>query len=725
MKFVRKSIALLLALVMVLALSTAAFAAPVTEMQGVTLNYGIPSAYQFVRNNEAGAITKNVGDTGFYYRLPRSTYLCPNCKRVVSEFIPDYYAVDRVDRTAGYSLSDPSVLTDCEYSLAAAPSADEFNGYVGRPCLEFHYKAAKPGRTTVTLTFYYNYNIPYESGYCDYCWYPVYHDMDQTWYKETTTFTVIVTGEEETDYALTYDTNGGKEANWTDTQSTTTGYATFTVSSTVPTRDGYTFLGWADCADATAATYHAGNSVVLTKDAPAKTIYAVWQKNPTIYDYTLIYDVNGGNEENRTDTKQSTDDSVEFTVSDFAPTQDGYTFLGWADTADATAPIYQAGNSVTLTKENPVKTIYAVWQQEADKYTVEFQYPAGTTYQTFEVEEGETVTTLGAETFYEGEYDEENFWKLTGWQDEVGTVYGLEETITVHGNLVLTPVVDHALLLCDGPTGNVMGILYESQYQAGRNDLLAETLSYTSPMAYTVLPGGDRGFTVNGTRKTVIGMETNTDYTFAGWFFAPGNAEGQVINNRNLDWTAANNVGAADLFDCAQVENHRIYAYWIYADYSQPQIGYRADSRYAREVYINATVPKDMFQHYGFVVSTAATEEDQENLVIGGVIGGKPVGNYQKTAVYETFQASPIYEEAYTAQDFNAGLPGYDGNGAGYITYFYWRNMQLKNASGNLTTLSARAYYRTLEGTLVYGDMTQVTFEPDTTYNPLESTSPF
>ena len=57
MKFVRKSIALLLALVMVLALSTAAFAAPVTEMQGVTLNYGIPSAYQFVRNNEAGAIT--------------------------------------------------------------------------------------------------------------------------------------------------------------------------------------------------------------------------------------------------------------------------------------------------------------------------------------------------------------------------------------------------------------------------------------------------------------------------------------------------------------------------------------------------------------------------------------------------------------------------------------------------------------------------------------------
>lgn len=719
MKLVRKSIALLLALVMVLALSTAAFAAPVTYLKGATLGYTVPSSATLNQKIGAGSITKNVGEAGIYQRLPRRTTTCNYCGGVLTEDIPDTY---RVSPSAGYTLSDPSILKDCEFTLAYASN---FSGYEQLPCLEFDYTAAKPGTTTVTLTFYYNFNAASATGYCSKCGSYVRVPSNYNWYYDVITFTVHVTGEEETDYTLTYDTNGGKEANWTETQSTTEDYATFTVSSTIPTRDGYTFLGWADCADATAATYHAGNSVVLTKDAPAKTIYAVWQKNPTVYDYTLTYDVNGGNEENRTDTKQSTDDSVDFTVSDFAPTRDGYTFLGWADTADATAPAYEAGGSVTLTKENPVKTIYAVWQQEADKYTVEFQYPAGTTYQTFGMEEGETVTTLGAETFYEGEYDEENFWKLTGWQDEAGTVYGLEEEITVHGNLVLTPVVDHALLLCDGPTGNVMGILYESQYQTGRNDLLAGTLNYTSPMAYTVLPGGDKGFTVSGTRKTVIGMETNTDYTFAGWFFAPGNVEGQVINNRSLDWTTANNVGAADLFDCAQVENHRIYAYWIYADYSQPQIGYRADSRYAREVYINATVPKDMFQHYGFVVSTAATEEDQENLVIGGVIGGKPVGNYQKTAVYETFQASPIYEEAYTAQDFNAGLPGYDGNGTGYITYFYWRNMQLKNARGNLTTLSARAYYRTLEGTLVYGDMTQVTFESDTTYNPLESTSPF
>ncbi len=90
MKLVRKSIALLLALVMVLALGTTAFAAPVLEMQGVTLNYGIPSPSTFLRNNDAGTITKDVDNTGVYYRLPRSTYLCPNCHGVVAEFIPEF-----------------------------------------------------------------------------------------------------------------------------------------------------------------------------------------------------------------------------------------------------------------------------------------------------------------------------------------------------------------------------------------------------------------------------------------------------------------------------------------------------------------------------------------------------------------------------------------------------------------------------------------------------------
>ena len=132
-------------------------------------------------------------------------------------------------------------------------------------------------------------------------------------------------------------------------------------------------------------------------------------------------------------------------------------------------------------------------------------------------------------------------------------------------------------------------------------------------------------------------------------------------------WTGReeNNVGATDLFQSDKVQNQRIYAYWIDAGYSQAQIGYWTDGSYAREVYINATVPDDIFQHYGFVVSTTATEKDASSLIIGGTIGGKPVGNFEKSTVYEAFKAAPIYDQDYTAKDFNHGLPGYRDQGSG------------------------------------------------------------
>ena len=66
------------------------------------------------------------------------------------------------------------------------------------------------------------------------------------------------------------------------TQKSSTSPVTFTVSSAIPTRDGYTFLGWADDADATVVQYHGGDKITLTKDNPTKTIYAVWKENPPL-----------------------------------------------------------------------------------------------------------------------------------------------------------------------------------------------------------------------------------------------------------------------------------------------------------------------------------------------------------------------------------------------------------------------------------------------------------
>lgn len=80
------------------------------------------------------------------------------------------------------------------------------------------------------------------------------------------------------DITLKYNANGGINAPADETKTVATGStASFSVSSVVPTRDGYTFLGWADSASATTAGYLAGDTINTSSD---KTVYAVWKKKP-------------------------------------------------------------------------------------------------------------------------------------------------------------------------------------------------------------------------------------------------------------------------------------------------------------------------------------------------------------------------------------------------------------------------------------------------------------
>ncbi len=76
-----------------------------------------------------------------------------------------------------------------------------------------------------------------------------------------------------TTYTLSYNANGGSGE-----PSSQTGKTTYTISSTIPTRSGYTFLGWSKSSSATSATYDAGDKITLTSNT---TLYAVWKKNST------------------------------------------------------------------------------------------------------------------------------------------------------------------------------------------------------------------------------------------------------------------------------------------------------------------------------------------------------------------------------------------------------------------------------------------------------------
>lgn len=82
----------------------------------------------------------------------------------------------------------------------------------------------------------------------------------------------------ENTYTLRYDANGGEGAPALQTDKSSADSYDFIISDVTPTREGYNFLGWADDAKATAAQYHAGETITLTKDTLNKTIFAVWEK---------------------------------------------------------------------------------------------------------------------------------------------------------------------------------------------------------------------------------------------------------------------------------------------------------------------------------------------------------------------------------------------------------------------------------------------------------------
>ena len=235
-----------------------------------------PQRYTFLRSNGENAVTKNVGDTGFYQRLPRDTYVHTSCGTVLAEFIPDYYSAS----TTTVELSDPTVLKDLSWTISGWNGNDEYKGF---PCLTFNFTAAKPGTTTVKLTFYYNYDHGGEFGYCNGCGGWVQYKTNRYWWQETTTFTVTVTGEEEkSEYTLTYHENTTDPVtNMPDPKTVTlkssTSPVTFTVSGNKPKRDDYTFLGWAGNSNATEPTVQPGNTI--TTPATTTNLYAVWQSN--------------------------------------------------------------------------------------------------------------------------------------------------------------------------------------------------------------------------------------------------------------------------------------------------------------------------------------------------------------------------------------------------------------------------------------------------------------
>ena len=167
-------------------------------------------------------------------------------------------------------------------------------------------------------------------------------------------------------YSLVYNLDGGTGSI---TDSTFKVGDKVTISSTVPVKDGYKFLGWSTKKSASSASYKAGDSVTLNDAYDGKvTLYAVWQGKT----YTVKYDSNGGT--------GSMDDSVfklatEVRLSSNKFTKENYTFIGWSTSKGGEVTYTNEAKVKDLGGEGDIVTLYAVWK--SNTYTIKYDSNGG------------------------------------------------------------------------------------------------------------------------------------------------------------------------------------------------------------------------------------------------------------------------------------------------------------------------------------------------------------
>lgn len=172
------------------------------------------------------------------------------------------------------------------------------------------------------------------------------------------TATVTVPAVARPTYTVSYNANGGSGAPSNQTKQHD---ITLTLSSTKPTRDGYTFAGWGTSATDTVVKYSAGGQ--YTGNASI-TLYAIWTNAAKL---TLTYNANGGSGAPSSQTHLMNTTSK---ISGAIPTRNNYVFLGWSTSSTATRPTYIIDGQYTNNsfRDGDTFYLYAVWAKKTPLY---------------------------------------------------------------------------------------------------------------------------------------------------------------------------------------------------------------------------------------------------------------------------------------------------------------------------------------------------------------------
>lgn len=231
---------------------------------------------------------------------------------------------------------------------------------------------------------------------------------------------------EKTGITVTLDPNGGSIGDSTGTATSTGTYGT-AVSYTIPVREGYEFVGWAESPDATSG------EMSLTYPAENTTYYAVWRSGTVRL--TLLE--NGGSWATATyangyiDGTVGTDVSLP-TASDI--TRGGYTFVGWYVQGDTEQTILTG-----YTFPTRATTLIAKWTPQEETLTFDYGDASEIEDAVVSGAHGGVVGYEEAQKLLNVEYTGHT---LTGWTAEDGTIIPAANTgsIVFDGDATYTAI---------------------------------------------------------------------------------------------------------------------------------------------------------------------------------------------------------------------------------------------------------------------------------------------
>ena len=284
-----------------------------------------------------------------------------------------------------------------------------------------------------------------------------------------------------------------------------------------PSRDGYTFKGW-------------------DKELPSPitenvTINAVWEEIPAVVNYTLTFDAAGGKPVNPITVEAGK------SVNLPSATRDGYTFKGWADSANNR---YAAGDAYLCNADMTFTAQWEIIPVTPTLYTVTYTDGQGHNLDIQTVEAGQAAQAYTGTPVREG-------YTFSGWDKELPAAINADITINAQwtiktytvryvdgqGNTVSTQTVEHgkaAQAYTGTPTRPGFAFKgWDRELPAAITadvtiTALWEAEKPVEPTMYTVTYTDGQGHTLDiqtvesgKAAKAYSGKPAREGYTFTGW----------------------------------------------------------------------------------------------------------------------------------------------------------------------------------------------------------------